>query len=190
MIAPLLKKPIPKSKTIFNNKKITDHHAIIPTGVSDQGLAGFEEKIYYLISRRFIAVFYPPCIVSNTTVLGKVEKLEFKTSGKQIISPGWRIVYHDESIREKKDDSIKKKDTKEAVLPNFEKGEKGPHTPLIHEGKTSPPKYYTEASFLSSMQTAGKLVDNDEMRDLMKENGIGRPSTPVSYTHLTLPTKA
>lgn len=177
LIAPLLKKPIPKSKTIFNNKKITDHHAIIPTGVSAQGLAGFEEKIYDLISRRFIAVFYPPCIVSNTTVLGKVEKLEFKTSGKQIISPGWRIVYYDESIREKKDDSIKKKDTKEAVLPNFEKGEKGPHTPLIHEGKTSPPKYYTEASLLRSMETAGKLVDNDEMRDLMKENGIGRPST-------------
>ena len=109
--------------------------------------------------------------------LDLVEKLEFKTSGKQIISPGWRIVYHDESIREKKDDSIKKKDTKEAVLPNFEKGEKGPHTPLIHEGKTSPPKYYTEASLLRSMETAGKLVDNDEMRDLMKENGIGRPST-------------
>lgn len=177
LIAPILKKPIPKSKTIFNNKKITDHHAIIPTGVNAQSLAGFEEKIYDLISRRFIAVFYPPCIVSNTTVLGKVEKLEFKTSGKQIISPGWRIVYNEESGTEKKDDSIKKKDTKEAVLPNFEKGEKGPHTPFIHEGKTSPPKYYTEASLLRSMETAGKLVDNDEMRDLMKENGIGRPST-------------
>ena len=177
LIAPILKKPIPKSKTIFNNKKITDHHAIIPTGVNAQGLSGFEEKIYDLISRRFIAVFYPPCIVSNTTVLGKVEKLKFKTSGKQIISLGWRIVYNEESGTEKKDDLIKKKDIKEAVLPNFEKGEKGPHTPLIHEGKTSPPKYYSEASLLRSMETAGKLVDNDEMRDLMKENGIGRPST-------------
>ena len=168
-IEPLMKKPIAKSKTIFNDKKITDHHAIIPTGVNGHGLSGFEEKIYDLICRRFIAVFYPPCKVSNTTVLGKVEKLEFKTSGKQIIAPGWRVIYQEESKNEA--------ETKDKMLPNFVKGEKGPHAPLIHEGKTSPPKYYTEASLLRSMETAGKFVDDDEMRDLMKENGIGRPST-------------
>ena len=177
LIAPILKKPIAKSKTIFNDKKITDHHAIIPTGVNGQGLSGYEEKIYDLISKRFIAVFYPPCKVSNTTVLGKVEKLEFKTSGKQIISLGWRVVYKDDSKTESIENSKKKPETKEAVLPNFEKGESGPHEPIIHEGKTSPPKYFTEATLLRSMETAGKLVENDEMRDLMKENGIGRPST-------------
>ena len=169
LVEPLMKKPIAKSKTIFNDKKITDHHAIIPTGVNGQGLSGFEQKIYDLICRRFIAVFYPPCKVSNTTVLGKVEKLEFKASGKQIIAPGWRVIYQEESKNEA--------ETKDKVLPNFVKGEKGPHAPLIHEGKTSPPKYYTEASLLRSMETAGKFVDDDEMRDLMKENGIGRPST-------------
>jgi DNA topoisomerase-3 len=177
LIAPILKKPIAKSKTIFNDKKITDHHAIIPTGVNGQGLSGYEEKIYDLISKRFIAVFYPPCKVSNTTVIGKVEKLEFKTSGKQIISLGWRAVYIDDSKTESIENSKKKPETKEAVLPNFEKGESGPHEPIIHEGKTSPPKYFTEATLLRSMETAGKLVENDEMRDLMKENGIGRPST-------------
>jgi len=177
LIAPILKKPIAKSKTIFNDKKITDHHAVIPTGVNGQGLSGYEKKIYDLISKRFIAVFYPPCKVSNTTVLGKVEKLEFKTSGKQIISPGWRAVYKEDSKTESTENSKKKPETKEMVLPNFEKGESGPHEPIIHEGKTSPPKYFTEATLLRSMETAGKLVENDEMRDLMKENGIGRPST-------------
>jgi len=177
LIAPILKKPIAKSKTIFNDKKITDHHAIIPTGVNGQGLSGYEEKIYDLISKRFIAVFYPPCKVSNTTVIGKVEKLEFKTSGKQIISLGWRAVYKEDSKTESTENSKKKPETKEVVLPNFEKGESGPHEPIIHEGKTSPAKYFTEATLLRSMETAGKLVENDEMRDLMKENGIGRPST-------------
>ena len=177
LIAPVLNKPIAKSKIIFNDKKITDHHAIIPTGVNGQGLSGYEEKIYDLISKRFIAVFYPPCKVSNTTVIGKVEKLEFKTSGKQIISLGWRAVYKEDSKTESTENSKKKPETKEVVLPNFEKGESGPHEPIIHEGKTSPPKYFTEATLLRSMETAGKLVENDEMRDLMKENGIGRPST-------------
>ena len=175
--AVLLEKPIAKSKSIFNNKKITDHHAIIPTGVNGQGLSGGEEKIYDLICKRFIAVFYPACIVSNTTVLGKVEKLEFKTSGKQIIDPGWRWVYQDQGKDEEALKGNKKSEPKERVLPNFEKGEQGPHEPYIHEGKTSPPKYYTEASLLRNMETAGKLVEDDEMRDLMKENGIGRPST-------------
>ena len=165
----VLDKPIKKSKSIFNNKKITDHHAIIPTGVPAQGLQGSELQIYDLICKRFIAVFYPPCIVSNTTVVGQVEKLEFKTSGKQIIDPGWRIVYAGN------DTSTKKEDDK--VLPLFEKGEEGPHEPFFHEGKTSPPKHFTEATLLRSMETAGKLVDNEDMREVMKENGIGRPST-------------
>ena len=178
----LLQKAIPKSKTIFDDKKITDHHAIIPTGIVPSGISQDEQKIYDLICRRFIAVFYPECKVSNTTVLGKVDALVFKATGKQIISKGWREVYDD--LKEEKMDDAEakelKKDPKEAeekILPIFEKGESGPHTPEIHKGKTSPPKYYTEASLLRAMETAGKLVENEEMRELMKENGIGRPST-------------
>ena len=178
----LLQKSIPKSKTIFDDKKITDHHAIIPTGIVPSGISQDEQKIYDLICRRFIAVFYPECKVSNTTVLGKVDALVFKATGKQIISKGWREVYDD--LKEEKVDEAEakelKKDPKEAeekILPIFEKGESGPHTPEIHKGKTSPPKYYTEATLLRAMETAGKLVENEEMRELMKENGIGRPST-------------
>jgi DNA topoisomerase-3 len=178
----LLQKSIPKSKTIFDDKKITDHHAIIPTGIAPSGISQDEQKIYDLICRRFIAVFYPECKVSNTTVLGKVDALVFKATGKQIISKGWREVYDD--LKEEKVDEAEakelKKDPKEAeekILPIFEKGESGPHTPEIHKGKTSPPKYYTEATLLRAMETAGKLVENEEMRELMKENGIGRPST-------------
>ena len=178
----LLQKAIPKSKTIFDDKKITDHHAIIPTGIVPSGISQDEQKIYDLICRRFIAVFYPECKVSNTTVLGKVDALVFKATGKQIISKGWREVYDD--LKEEKMDDAEakelKKDPKEAeekILPIFEKGESGPHTPEIHKGKTSPPKYYTEATLLRAMETAGKLVENEEMRELMKENGIGRPST-------------
>jgi DNA topoisomerase-3 len=178
----LLQKAIPKSKTIFDDKKITDHHAIIPTGISPSGISFDEQKIYDLICRRFISVFYPECKVSNTTVLGKVDALVFKATGKQIISMGWREVYED--LKEEKVDEAEatelKKETKEAeekILPIFEKGESGTHTPEIHKGKTSPPKYYTEATLLRAMETAGKLVENEEMRELMKENGIGRPST-------------
>ena len=178
----LLQKSIPKSKTIFDDKKITDHHAIIPTGIAPSGISQDEQKIYDLICRRFIAVFYPECKVSNTTVLGKVDALLFKATGKQIISKGWREVYDD--LKEEKVDEAEakelKKDPKEAeekILPIFEKGESGPHTPEIHKGKTSPPKYYTEATLLRAMETAGKLVENEDMRELMKENGIGRPST-------------
>jgi DNA topoisomerase-3 len=181
----LLQKAIPKSKTIFDDKKITDHHAIIPTGISPSGISFEEQKIYDLICRRFISVFYPECKVSNTTVLGKVDTLLFKATGKQIISLGWREVYEDlkEEKEEKVDEAeakeLKKepKETEEKILPIFEKGESGIHTPEIHKGKTSPPKYYTEATLLRAMETAGKLVENEEMRELMKENGIGRPST-------------
>ena len=175
----LLQKAIPKSKTIFDDKKITDHHAIIPTGISPSGISFDEQKIYDLICRRFISVFYPECKVSNTTVLGKVDALIFKATGKQIISLGWREVY-DDLKEEKSDESDGKKEPKEAeekILPIFVKGESGAHTPAIHKGKTSPPKYYTEATLLRAMETAGKLVENEDMRELMKENGIGRPST-------------
>ena len=178
----LLQKAIPKSKTIFDDKKITDHHAIIPTGISPSGISMDEQKIYDLICRRFISVFYPECKVSNTNVLGKVDALIFKATGKQIISLGWREVYEDlkeEKVDEAEAKEIKKepKETEEKILPIFVKGESGPHTPEIHKGKTSPPKYYTEATLLRAMETAGKLVENEEMRELMKENGIGRPST-------------
>lgn len=166
----LLSKPIPKSKAVFDDKKVTDHHAIIPTGVVPSGISQPEQQIYDLIARRFIAVFYPPCIVSNTTVLGKVDKLEFKATGKQILKPGWREVYADQS------ESTKAKDA-DKIMPHFEEGEKGPHEPYIHKGKTSPPKHYTEATLLRAMETAGKQVDDEEMRELMKDNGIGRPST-------------
>lgn len=166
----LLSKPIPKSKAVFDDKKVTDHHAIIPTGVVPSGISQPEQQIYDLIARRFIAVFYPPCIVSNTTVLGKVDKLEFKATGKQILKPGWREVYADQK------QDTKAKDT-DKIMPHFEEGEKGPHEPFIHKGKTSPPKHYTEATLLRAMETAGKQVDDEEMRELMKDNGIGRPST-------------
>ena len=178
----VLSKSIPKSKTIFDDKKITDHHAIIPTGIVPSGISQDEQKIYDLICRRFIAVFYPECKVSNTTVLGKVDNLIFKATGKQIISLGWREVYED--LKEDKAEDVEaiesKKQLKEAeekTLPIFIKGESGPHEPVIHKGKTSPPKYYTEATLLRAMETAGKFVENEEMRELMKENGIGRPST-------------
>ncbi len=166
----LLAAPIPKNKTVFNDKKVTDHHAIIPTGVPVSGVSQNEQKIYDLIAKRFIAVFYPPCIVSNTTVLGKVDKLEFKATGKQILKLGWRELYSSEKKETKSKDD-------ESIMPHFEKGEKGPHEPIIHKGKTSPPKYYTEATLLRGMETAGRDVEDEEMREMMKDNGIGRPST-------------
>jgi DNA topoisomerase-3 len=166
--ASILSQPIEKSPTIFNDKKVTDHHAIIPTGVEPSGISPAEQNIYDLIARRFIAVFYPPCIVSNTTVVGKVGTLEFKAVGKQILEPGWRELYPK---------SNKSKDKEESIMPHFEEGEKGPHEPFVHQGKTSPPKHFTEATLLRAMETAGKQVDDEEMRELMKDNGIGRPST-------------
>ncbi len=175
-IAPLLLKPIPKSKTVFDDKKVTDHHAIIPTGVLPQGLPLNEKQIYDLIAKRFIAVFYPECKVSNTTVLGKVGQVEFKATGKQIIEPGWRELYHNDSQKQVQGDDAKKGE-EEVVMPHFEKGESGSHVPKVHQGKTSPPKYYTEATLLRAMETAGKQVEDDEMRELLKDNGIGRPST-------------
>jgi DNA topoisomerase III len=166
----LLQKPIPKSKTVFDDKKVTDHHAIIPTGITPSGITPQEQQIYDLIARRFIAAFYPECKISTTTVLGKVGKVEFKTTGKQIIEAGWREVLEIETNQQKKSEE-------EKVIPHFEEGESGTHEPKIHQGKTSPPKAYTEATLLRAMETAGKQVEDEEMRELLKDNGIGRPST-------------
>jgi DNA topoisomerase-3 len=174
--ASVLAQPIPKSKNVFDNNKVTDHHAIIPTTVVPNSLPEEEWHIYDLIARRFIAVFYPEAKISNTSVEGKVEQIPFKVTGKQILEPGWKVVYPKES-QIKEEDS---KEEKEQVLPHFEVGENGPHEPFIHKGKTSPPKYYTEATILRAMETAGKQVDDDQLRELMKDNGIGRPSTRAS----------
>jgi DNA topoisomerase III len=176
---PLLQQPIPKSKTVFDDKKVTDHHAIIPTGVHPSGISPTENQIYDLIAKRFVAVFYPECKVSNTTVLGKVGTLVFKATGKQILEPGWRVVYEEAraEIATLTEPREVKEESEERVLPTFVEGEKGPHEPFVHKGKTSPPKPYTEATLLRAMETAGKQVEDEEMRELMKDNGIGRPST-------------
>lgn len=160
------------TKRIIDNAKVTDHHAIIPTGVPARNLTDNERKVYDLVVRRFIAAFYPDCEISTTTVLGKVDKVDFKVTGKQILKPGWRVVFG----AEQKDSDAEPSD-EEGVLPDFVKGESGPHKPTLGEKWTQPPKPYTEATLLRAMETAGKLVDNDELRDALKENGIGRPST-------------
>ena len=172
LTAPILAKPIPKLKAVFDDAKVTDHHAIIPTGiVPSTNLSAEEKRIYDLITRRFIAAFYPECKVSNTTVLGKVGQIEFKATGKQIIEQGWKEVYaNDKSDKKEEGDE-------EKIMPHFEVGETGPHDPKVHQGKTSPPKSFTEATLLRAMETAGKQVEDEEMREMLKDNGIGRPST-------------
>ena len=173
LTAPLLSAgKLPKSKRVFDNSKVTDHHAIIPTGVPARALSERERLVYDLVTRRFIAAFYPDCEIATTTVMGRVDKVEFKATGKQILKPGWRVVFGTER---KEPDS--EPNEEESVLPDFEKGESGPHEPLLKETWTQPPKPYTEATLLRAMETAGKLVDDDELRDALKENGIGRPST-------------
>jgi len=170
--AKVLDKPIPKLKSVFDDSKVTDHHAIIPTGVLPAGGLQIDEKrIYDMIVRRFIAAFYPECKVSHTTVLGMVGQVPFKATGKQILEPGWRELYSNDHTEKKE------KGDEEKVMPVFAEGESGPHEPRIHHGKTSPPKLYTEATLLRAMETAGKQVEDEEMRELMKDNGIGRPST-------------
>ncbi len=168
LITPLLATKIKKTAKIFDDKKITDHHAIIPTGVLSNSLTPDERKVYDMVARRFISVFYPDCKVSNVTVVGEVNRVEFKVTGKQILEPGWRVVYKDDSGKASADENI---------LPLFEKGEHGPHEPELGEKMTQPPKFYTEATLLRAMETAGKNVDDEELRDLLKQNGIGRPST-------------
>ena len=171
LTAPLLEKKIPKTKQVFDNKKVTDHHAIIPTGVVPSGINPDEQRIYDAVAKRFISVFYPDCTVSNSTVLGEVLKLEFKATGKQILEPGWRAVYETEETKEKA------KSEEDKIMPTFVKDESGPHEPRVDKKQTSPPKFYTEATLLRAMETAGKQVEDDEMRELLKDNGIGRPST-------------
>ncbi|WP_298496965.1 type IA DNA topoisomerase [uncultured Algibacter sp.] len=163
---PLLGKKIKKSTKVFNDKKVTDHHAIIPTGMQTN-LQYNQQQVYDIIVKRFIAVFYDDCTVSNTTVLGHAAKVVFKTTGKEILEKGWRVVFENPNAKEKES----------GILPTFEKGEKGPHEPSFLEKETKPPNQFTEASLLRAMETAGKQVDDEELRDLMKENGIGRPST-------------
>ena len=162
---------LPKSKKVFDNKKVTDHHAIIPTGQRPDNLSEQERKVFDLVALRFIAAFYPDCEVANTTVLAKAGDIDFKVTGRQIIKPGWRDVFAKAKIED--DDTAEEQKT----LPAFTQGEYGPHEPQLREKTTTPPKYYTEATLLRAMETAGKTVDNEELRDAMKENGIGRPST-------------
>lgn len=188
-IQPLAGKKLPKSKRVFDTSKVTDHHAIIPTGVPASALSDMERNVYDLIARRFIAVFYPDCKFATTTVLGKVEDVEFKVSGKEILEPGWRTIYAQQpshpnnpstpqplnSQPSSSDDDDKQDE--ERTLPTFVKGESGPHTPTLTEKWTTPPKYYTEATLLRAMETAGKFVDDETLRAALKENGIGRPSS-------------
>ena len=172
---PLAGKPLAKSKKVFDSSKVTDHHAIIPTGVPASGLTDLERHVYDLVARRFISVFYPDCKFSTTTVAGKVDDVDFKVSGRQILDPGWRVLYAKEP--QPADGDTAKTQDEERTLPTFTKGESGPHSPTLTEKTTTPPKYYTEATLLRAMETAGKFVDDEELRAALKENGIGRPSS-------------
>ncbi len=175
--ASLLNTPLPKSKKVFDNAKVTDHHAIIPTGHNPQGLSPMEQRIFDLIARRFIAVFYPDCRFATTTVLGVAATIEFKATGRQLLVPGWRLLFTTSGQTEEQEGGGEREMESEKLLPSFVKGENGPHHPELVEKWTQPPRPYTEATLLRAMETAGKLVENEELRDLLKENGIGRPST-------------
>ena len=165
---------LPKSKKVFDNSKVTDHHAIIPTGQRPNNLNDLERKVYDMVALRFIAAFYPPCQVANTTVLAQAGEVPFKVTGREVLEQGWRDVFAKDTTSEPSDSS---ESSEQKALPSFRKGESGPHEPQLQEKTTTPPKYYTEATLLRAMETAGKTVDNEELRDAMKENGIGRPST-------------
>jgi len=169
--APLAGRKLPKTRRVFDNSKVTDHHAIIPTGVHPSALGDMERKVFDLVARRFIAVFYPDCQYAQTTVMGKSGTVEFKATGREILVPGWRVLFDKDKSDDRKDDD------EERVLPTFTPGESGPHKPELLEKWTQPPKPYTEATLLRAMETAGKTVSDEELRDAMKENGIGRPST-------------
>ena len=181
LLAPLGGKVLRKSKRVFDSSKVTDHHAIIPTGVPARNLTDMERNVYDLIARRFIAVFYPDCKFATTTVMGKVENIDFKVSGKTILDEGWRVVYQKATGNQDKVESNENQDNpdnaEERTLPNFVKGESGDHVPSLTEKWTTPPKFYTEATLLRAMETAGKFVEDEELRAALKENGIGRPSS-------------
>ena len=177
-VAPLLQSKIRKSKKVFNNNKVTDHHAIIPTGAPANNLYGREAEVYDIITRRFLAAFYPDCIVSNTTVMAESAGYTFRVRGKQILEPGWRVLYGAEDVKTESTGKEGKEEEETAgILPNFEKGEHGPHAPLLDKKWTNPPKEYTEATLLRAMETAGKQMDDEDLKEALKENGIGRPST-------------
>ena len=184
-VTPLLGAKLPKSKKVFDNKKVTDHHAIIPTGQRPDNLTADEKKVYELVALHFIAVFYPECEVSNTTVLAKAGDIDFKVTGREVIKPGWRVVFSNLTPTLSQGEGEDSQDSPDSLdssgtqksLPAFVKGESGAHIPQLKEKTTTPPKYYTEATLLRAMETAGKTVENDELREAMKENGIGRPST-------------
>ena len=189
--SPLSGRKLPKSKKVFDNSKVTDHHAIIPTGVPATALTPEERKVYDLVAGRFIAAFYPDCEISTTTVTGKVSGIDFKTSGKRMLKPGWRVLFSSDQNRNSQSDTGDIQDARQspdndgadskeetnAVLPEFTAGESGPHSPFLKETWTTPPKPFTEATLLRAMETAGKAVESEELRDALKENGIGRPST-------------
>ena len=179
-IKPIGGKPLKKTKRVFDTSKVTDHHAIIPTGVIPQNLSDAEQKVFDLIARRFIGVFLPDCKFSTTTVLGKVDEVEFKVTGKEILDPGWRVVREDVRSKKEDGDEEKKDEDEERTLPTFVKGETGEHKPTLTEKWTTPPPYYNEASLLRAMETAGKFVEDETLRAAMKENGIGRPSSRAS----------
>lgn len=172
LTAPILGSRLPKSKKVFDNSKVTDHHAIIPTGEYPKALTRDEGLLYHLIARRFIAVFYPDCEFSATTVMARVDNYDFKATGKTILKPGWRKIYEGDNNADKDKDKEEEK-----ILPDFTVGESGPHEPCMAKKATQPPKFYTEGTLLRAMETAGKTVDDEELRDAMKANGIGRPST-------------
>ena len=179
-IKPIGGKALKKSKRVFDTSKVTDHHAIIPTGVIPQNLSDAEQKVFDLVARRFIGVFLPDCKFSTTTVLGEVNEIEFKVTGKEILEPGWRVVREKTSESPENTESAEKKEDEERTLPTFVKGESGDHQPTLTEKWTTPPPYYNEASLLRAMETAGKFVEDETLRAAMKENGIGRPSSRAS----------
>lgn len=176
---PLLTNKLPKSKKVFDNSKVTDHHAIIPTNVdpASVSLTREEKFVYDLVAKRFIAAFYPDCEFSTTTVMAKVNEYDFKATGKEILKEGWRVIYNKDKAQAADTDTKDKDDDDNGIMPTFVEGESGPHEPSLLKKTTQPPKYYTEGTLLRAMETAGKFVDDDELRDAMKENGIGRPST-------------
>ena len=183
-IKPIGGKPLKKTKRVFDTSKVTDHHAIIPTGVIPQNLSDAEQKVFDLVARRFIGVFLPDCKFSTTTVLGQVDDIEFKVTGKEILEPGWRVVRGErldvKGEKNEEDDEKKSQEDEERTLPTFVKGESGEHAPTLTEKWTTPPPYYNEASLLRAMETAGKFVEDETLRAAMKENGIGRPSSRAS----------
>ena len=175
LLQPLMGKKLIKSKKVFDNSKVTDHHAIIPTGVPIHNLSDMEKNVYQLIAKRFIGVFYPDCKIATTTVLGIVNNIEFKANGKEILEEGWRAIYVNEA--QQNNDEEKKEGEEERTLPTFTKGEQGSHEPTLSQKNTTPPKLYTEATLLRAMETAGKFVEDETLRLALKENGIGRPSS-------------